>query len=158
LPNTYSSGWHLHQSLFHAASGGNALAPNRVLWVLDNKGAMCRLVGGMGDAVTHIENRTGEPAANPYLHMGSQIVAGLDGMANRTDPGGPLSDPYAQTQMPLLPTSLGEAVDALAASTMYRAALGGEFIDHYVSVRRQEIGRFQAHVTDWEHRAYFEAF
>jgi glutamine synthetase len=202
LPNTYSSGWHLHQSLFHTATGrnafaeagallsntglhfvgglleharasaafsnptingykrlhGNALAPNRVLWALDNKGAMCRLVGGMGDAATHIENRAGEPAANPYLYMGSQIVAGLDGMANRTDPGNPLSDPYAQTQMPLMPTSLSEAVEALAASTMFRATLGGEFIDHYVSVRRQEIGRFQSHVTDWEHREYFEAF
>jgi glutamine synthetase len=202
LPNVYSCGWHLHQSLFHAATGSNAfaeagallsntglhfvgglleharastafsnptingykrlnanpLAPNRVLWALDNKGALCRLVGGMGDVATHIEIRAGEPSANPYLYMGSQIVAGLDGMANRIDPGDPLSDPYAQTQMPLMPTSLNEAVDALAASAMFRAALGNEFVDQYLSVRRQEIRRFQSHVTDWEHREYFEAF
>jgi glutamine synthetase len=202
LPNVYSSGWHLHQSLFHAATGKNAfaeagvlmsntglhfvggllehahattafsnptingykrlnanpLAPNRVLWAHDNKGAMCRLIGGMGDAATHIENRSGDPAANPYLYMGSQIVAGLDGMANKIDPGNPLTDPYAQTQKPLMPNSLNEAVDALSASTMFREALGNEFIDHYVSVRRHEIGRFQSYVTDWEHREYFEAF
>jgi glutamine synthetase len=202
LPNVYSSGWHLHQSLFYTESGENAfaepgalmsdtgmhfvgglleharattafsnptingykrlnanpLAPNRVVWAHDNKGAMCRLVGGMGDPATHIENRSGEPAANPYLYMGTQIVAGLDGMANKIDPGEPLPDPYAQTQRPPMPSSLNEAVEALAASTMFREALGSEFIDYYLTVRRHEIGRFQAYVTDWEHREYFEAF
>ncbi len=136
----------------------NPLAPNRVVWAYDNKGAMCRLVGGMGDPATHIENRSGEPAANPYLYMGTQIIAGLDGIENRIDPGEPVTDPYAQTQKPRMPSSLNEAVDALSASTMFRAALGNEFIDHYVSVRRHEIGRFQSYVTDWEHREYFEAF
>jgi glutamine synthetase len=202
LPNVYSSGWHLHQSLFHTATGknafaeagvlmsntgmyfvgglleharasaafsnptvngykrlnGNLLAPRRVVWSLDNKGAMCRLVGGMGNPATHIENRSGEPVANPYLYMGSQILAGMDGMANKIDPGTPLADPYAQIQKPLMPSSLGEAVNALSASTMYREALGDEFIDHYISVRRHEIERFQSYVTDWEHREYFEAF
>lgn len=202
LPNVYSGGWHVHQSLFHTATDknafaeagvllsetgrhfvggllehahastafsnptvngyrrlmGNLLAPRRVVWSHDNKGAMCRLVGGMGDPATHIENRSGEPAANPYLYMGSQIVAGLDGMANRIDPGSPLADPYAQVQKPLMPESLEEAVDALSASTMFRAVLGNEFIDHYVSVRRHEIGRFDSHVTEWEHREYFETF
>jgi glutamine synthetase len=119
---------------------------------------MCPLVGGMSDAATHIENRSGEPAANPNLYMGTQIIAGLDGMANRTDPGEPVSDPYAQTQKPRMPSSLNESVDALSKSTMFREALGNEFIDHYVSVRRHEIGRFQSQVTDWEHREYFEAF
>jgi glutamine synthetase len=202
LPNVYSCGWHLHQSLFHTTSGRNAfaaggtlmsdlglhfiggllehapamtafsnptingykrlnanpLAPNRVVWAHDNKGAMCRLVGGMGDASTHIENRSGDPAANPYLYMGTQIIAGLDGIEKRIDPGEPASDPYAQTENPRMPSSLNEAVDALSASTMFREALGDEFIDHYVSVRRHEIGRFHSHVTDWEHREYFEAF
>ena len=134
------------------------LAPNRVVWAYDNKGAMCRLVGGMGDPATHIENRSGEPAANPYLYMGTQIIAGLDGIENRIDPGEPVTDPYAQTEKPRMPSSLNEAVDALSASTMFREALGNEFIDHYVSVRRHEIGRFQSYVTDWEHREYFEAF
>jgi glutamine synthetase len=202
LPNVFSSGWHLHQSLYHTATGQNAfaetgalmskiglhfvgglleharsgaafsnptingykrlnanpLAPKRVVWAYDNKAAMCRLIGGMGDPATHIENRSGEPAANPYLYMGAQIVAGLDGMAKKIDPGSPLADPYAQTQKPLMPASLNEALEALSASSMFRAALGDEFIDYYLSVRRHEIGRFQSYVTDWEHREYFEAF
>ena len=48
---------------------------------------MCRLVGGPGDRSTHIENRSGEPLANPYLYMASQIFAGLDGLAAEEDPG-----------------------------------------------------------------------
>ena len=136
----------------------NPLAPKRVVWSYDNKGAMCRPIGGMGDPATHIENRSGEPAANPYLYMGSQIVAGLDGIANRIDPGSLVPDPYAQVEKPQMPASLGEAVDALSASTMFREAFGNEFIDHYASMRRQEIGRFESHVTDWEHREYFETF
>jgi glutamine synthetase len=202
LPNVYSCGWHLHQSLIHTATGENAfakegalmsdtgmhfvggvleharattafsnptitgykrlnanpLAPNRVVWSYDNKGAMCRLVGGMGDPATHIENRSGDPAANPYLYIGTQIIAGMDGVANQIDPGSPLPDPYAQTQRPLMPKSLNEAVDVLCASRMFREVLGNEFVDHYVSVRRHEIGRFQSYVTDWEHREYFETF
>lgn len=202
LPNVFSSGWHLHQSLRQTASGANAfaeagtllsnigahfvgglleharasaafsnptvngykrlhanpLAPNRVLWSCDNKGAMCRLVGGMGDPGTHIEIRSGEPAANPYLYMGSQILAGLDGIANKLEPGNPLPDPYAQTQRPLMPADLNEAIDALSASTMYRETLGNEFVDHYIAVRRHELRRFQTLVTDWEHREYFESF
>jgi glutamine synthetase len=61
-------------------------------------------------------------------------------------------------QKPLMPNSLGEAIDALSASTMFREALGDEFVNHFVSMKRYEIGRFQSHVSDWEHREYFEAF
>ena len=58
-----------------------ALAPDRVIWARDNRGVMVRVLGQPGDPSTHLENRVGEPAANPYLYMASQIYAGLDGMA-----------------------------------------------------------------------------
>src|SRR5262249_4572988 len=59
---------------------GYSLAPDRVIWGRDNRGAMIRVLGGPGDAATRLENRVGEPAANPYLYMASQVVTGLDGM------------------------------------------------------------------------------
>jgi glutamine synthetase len=202
LPNVYSSGWHLHQSLGFRDTGinafyspdeqisavgrafiagvlehapaatafsnptingykrlnGNALAPQRAIWSDDNKAAMLRLVGGIGDPATHIENRSGEPAANPYLYMSSQIFAGLDGMDRNLDPGPALSDPYAQTDKPSLPKNLNDAIDALDRSTLYRTQLGNDVIDHFIATKRHEIGRFQAYVTDWEQREYFEMF
>src|SRR5437588_8060016 len=57
-----------------------SLAPDRVIWGRDNRGAMIRVLGGPGDPATRLENRVGEPAANPYLYMASQVVTGLAGM------------------------------------------------------------------------------
>ncbi|HCP62876.1 MAG TPA: glutamine synthetase, partial [Actinobacteria bacterium] len=51
----------------------------------------------------------GEPAANPYLYMGANIAAGLDGIAaKRTPPPAETADPYAGGGT-LLPTQLWEA-------------------------------------------------
>jgi glutamine synthetase len=57
-----------------------------------------------------------------------------------------------------MPGSLMEAIDALAESALFRGTIGSEFIDHFVGMKRHEIGRFLSYVTDWEHREYFEAF
>ena len=86
----------------------NPLAPKRVLWANDNKGAMCRLVGGMGDAGDSYRESGRRPGSQSISLHGSQIVAGLDGMANKIDPGSPLTDPYAQTQKPLMPRALAK--------------------------------------------------
>jgi glutamine synthetase len=63
---------------------------------------MVRVVCQPGDASTGLENRVGEPAANPYLYMASQIVAGLDGVATAADPGPPADTPYS-ADAPMLP-------------------------------------------------------
>ena len=47
----------------------NSLAPDRAGWGYDNRGAMIRVLGGPGDPATRLENRIGEPAANPYLYI-----------------------------------------------------------------------------------------
>src|SRR6185369_886454 len=60
-----------------------SLAPDRVIWGRDNRGALIRAIGGMNDPATRLENRAGEPAANPYLYFASQIYSGLDGMSRK---------------------------------------------------------------------------
>src|SRR5580693_2385475 len=92
-----------------------ALAPDRVIWARDNRGVMVRVLGAPGDPSTHLENRIGEPAANPYLYMAAQIQAGLDGMAQKRDPGPSADTPY-EAKVPLLPKDLGEALAALRTS------------------------------------------
>ena len=52
-----------------------SLAPDRAIWGRDNRGVMIRMLGGPGDPATRLENRIGEPAANPYLYMASQILS-----------------------------------------------------------------------------------
>ena len=43
----------------------NSLAPDRAIWARDNRGVMIRVLGQPGDPATRLENRVGEPAANP---------------------------------------------------------------------------------------------
>jgi glutamine synthetase len=133
-----------------------ALAPDRVTWGHDNRGVMIRALGG-GDPTTRLENRVGEPAANPYLYMAAQIVTGLDGIARKLDPGPCVDTPYEATA-PLLPKSLDEALAALREDAAFAAGLGQGFIDYYLRIKEAEITRCQAEVTEWEQREYFELF
>ena len=134
-----------------------SLAPDRAIWGRDNRGVMIRVLGGAGDTATRIENRIGEPAANPYLYMASQILSGLDGVDRKLDPGPSADTPY-ETRAALLPKSLREAVAALKDDPFFRDALGAAFVDYYVHIKNAEIERFEAEVSDWEHREYFEMF
>ena len=118
---------------------------------------MVRVLGGPGDPATHLENRVGEPAANPYLYMASQIVCGLDGMERALDPGPSADKPY-EANAPLLPRSLGEALAALKESQVLRAGLGDFFVDYYTRLKQAEIDRFELEVSDWEQREYFSLF
>ena len=142
--------------------GINSMAPIQAVWGRDNRGAMVRLMGGTGDPTTHLENRVGEPLANPYLYMASQIHAGLDGIARKLAPGPPVEVPYDLSAEPL-PKNLMEALDALHASKCFRAGFGDAFVDYFIAIKRAEIERAGAkpsdppdQVTEWEHREYFD--
>jgi glutamine synthetase len=214
LPNFFSSGWHLHQSLatrdganaFASAPGSNellsevgrhfvggllehaveasvfttptingykrrrpnSLAPDRATWGYDNRAAMIRVQGAPGDPTTHVENRIGEPTANPYLYLASQIVSGLDGLRRGSDPGPLETNPYSATHRPLLPRHLMDAVDALKGGTFFRKAFGDDFVTWLLGMKQSEINRFLAAepdweaepdtVTGWEHREYFTRY
>jgi glutamine synthetase len=134
-----------------------SLAPDRAIWGRDNRGVMIRVLGGADDPATRLENRIGEPAANPYLYMASQILSGLDGVDRKLDPGPSADTPY-ETKAEWLPKSLREAVSALSDDAFFRKALGEQFVDYYVHIKNAEIDRFQAEVSDWEQREYFEMF
>ncbi len=144
------------------------LAPDRVIWARDNRGVMVRVLGQPGDASTHLENRIGEPAANPYLYMASQIYCGLDGIANNSDPGPSADTPY-ETKAPALPKDLGEALAALRKSEVFREGFGSAFVDYYAHLKAAELARFVAEaskqaeptageVTSWEQNEYFDLF
>jgi glutamine synthetase len=120
----------------------NALAPQAVLWGRDSRGAMLRVIGEAGDPSTRIENRIGEPAANPYLYMASQICAGLDGIDRRLAAPVATDSPYASDAVKL-PSSLGEALAALQADTALTSGLGADFVRHFVRVKQAEVRRFE---------------
>ena len=147
----------------------NSLAPDRAGWAYDHRGTMVRALGGAGDPATRLENRLGEPAANPYLFTASQIVSGLDGIERKLDPGPQDEDAYS-AQRTKLPTRLTEALDALDRDALFRKRLGDTFINYYVKLKGNEAMRFdqfleQNHLesmpeepTAWEQNEYFDFF
>ena len=147
----------------------NSLAPDRATWAHDHRGAMIRVLGGPGDSATRLENRAGEPAANPYLYILAQIVAGLAGIEAAAVPPPPNDEPYA-AERPMLPKSLSEALDALEKEPLFRRALGDTFIDYFVRLKRTEAGRYLRSLeeagtssssdepSEWEQNEYFDFF
>jgi glutamine synthetase len=126
--------------------------PGQILYVTSGT-----LQGARGDANTHLENRVGEPAANPYLYLASQVASGRDGLRNKTDPGPSADEPYL-VQAPELPSTLEAAVPYFEQSALLRAEFGDAFVDYLGMIKRHEVGRFNAAVTDWEQREYFEVY
>jgi glutamine synthetase len=128
---------------------------------------MVRVLGAPGDPATRLESRIGEPAANPYLFIAAQIVAGLAGLDENADPGPPDDEPYAAART-MLPTSLMEAIDAVDKDPLFRRELGDVFIDYFVKLKRTEAGRYLHFlqesgatgddVTEWEQNEYFDFF
>jgi glutamine synthetase len=135
----------------------HSLAPDRAVWGRDNRGVMVRVLGGVGDPAARLENRVGEPAANPYLYMASQIVTGLDGMERMLDPGPSADTPYEAPALHL-PKSLDEALRALRNDACLADGFGRTFIDYYLRIKEAEIAHYQAEVTEWEQREYFDLF
>jgi glutamine synthetase len=134
-----------------------SLAPDRIVWGKENRGALLRVVGGPGNPATRIENRIGEPAANPYLYIASQIWSGLDGLASRADLPASADTPY-EAKAELLPRTLDEALHALRKDKALCAGFGDNFIDYWCRIKEAEIARFNLDVSDWEHKEYFDLF
>jgi glutamine synthetase len=128
-----------------------SLAPDRVIWGKENRGALMRVVTG------RIENRGGEPAANPYLYFASQLYSGLDGLAKKLVPPPSADTPY-EAKAERLPATLSEALAALREDKVLCEGLGQTFADYYCRIKEAEIARFNLEVSDWEHREYFELF
>jgi glutamine synthetase len=145
--------------------GVNTMAPIQAVWAKDNRGSMIRVIGEAGHPTTHLENRSGEPLANPYLYMASQLYAGLDGITRNLDPGPATEAPYQRSPGAALPATLEDALTALRASACFRAGFGEDFVDYYARMKEAEIERCrketsnnleQADVSAWEHREYFD--
>ncbi|MGP4014350.1 glutamine synthetase family protein [Saccharopolyspora sp. 5N708] len=134
-----------------------SMAPDRIAWARDNRGAMIRLVGSAEDGTTHLENRIGESAANPYLYMASQLHSGLAGIDTELPLVPSADDPYT-TEAGRLPANLGAAVEALEADIELTRAMGDRFVPYYAAIKRAEIARFERTVTDWEQREYFDLY
>lgn len=130
------------------------LAPDRIQWGRDNRGAMIRALMEPGDPASRIENRVAETTANPYYFFASQILSGLDGLNRGLRAPDPVETPYdgPATQ---LPDSLLSAIQHFESASFYRDMLGDAFVDYLAYIRRAEWDRYHLTISEWEQAEYF---
>lgn len=134
--------------------GPDTLAPWLIDWGLDNRSAMLRIPPERGSGA-RLELRLGDASANPYLLIAGTVAAALLGVRAGEEPPAPLEGyGYDTSKSPVLPTNLPAALDALEADTALTEVLGKDFTTSFLSYKRNEVERFQRHVTDWEFTEY----
>ncbi len=123
------------------------------IYGMDNREAAIRICSPMRDdpaGTVNLELKPSDSSANPYLALGACIHAGLDGIRRKLDPGEAVNvDPATLTDAQRLaagadrlPTSLAEALDALAADDLLMESLGDLRRRAYLAVKRSEVAAF----------------
>ena len=121
---------------------------------MDNRTCSLRVVGhGPG---LRVENRVPGGDMNPYLGVAALIAAGLHGIENELPLPPELAGNAYVSDAPRVPSTLREAAELFAGSTVAVDAFGQEVVDHYANAARVELAAFDSAVTDWERRRGFE--
>jgi glutamine synthetase len=133
----------------------------------DNREAAIRVCSPIGrTGSVNLELKPSDSTANPYLALGAFIHAGLDGIRRALDPGDPVTvDPAVlpdterlRLNVARLPSSLGAALDALAADPVLMDALGPLRSAAYLAVKRSEAAHFASHDVFYECRQHWLKF
>ena len=134
--------------------GPDTLAPWLVDWGLDNRSAMVRIPPERGGG-SRMEVRLGDATANPYLAIAGTLAAAYLGIRDGLTPPAALEGyGYNPENAEMLPQRLPDALDALEADTALREVLGEDFCTSFLTYKRDEVARFERHVTDWEFTEY----
>ena len=130
-------------------------APTAIGWSYDNRTTGYRLVGQ--DQSLRVECRIPGADANPYLAFAAMLAAGLDGIERKLEPPEIfVGNLYEAEDVPQVPRTLAEAIEAAESSEMLRAAFGEEVLEHYLHFARTEKRKFDEAVTTWEVARFLE--
>jgi glutamine synthetase len=113
-----------------------------------------------------LEYRPPDPLANPYIAFSAMLMAGLDGIENRIDPGEPMDKnlyelpPEELKKVPQVPGSLAESCDALEAD--HEFLLKGDVftqdvVDQWLEMKRKEHDQVRLRPHPWEFHMYYDA-
>ena len=133
-------------------------APSNISWGLEDRTALIRAKNSR-DSRTHLENRLPTALSNSYLATAAVIAAGILGLKEAEMPPElveGLAESYGGFEP--LPPTLDDALNALESDEAFRSILGDEFVQVFTTIKRSELARLKAHVTDWERDEYLEMF
>jgi glutamine synthetase len=142
-------------------------APVNLVYSQRNRSAAVRIpLYSRKPAAKRLEFRCPDPSANPYLAFSAMLLAGLDGIANRIDPGAPVDKdlydlpPEELVKVPSVPGSLEEALDALEADHEFLLA-GGVFTEELIAdwiayKRLREVDEIRLRPHPYEFKLYYD--
>ena len=148
-----------------APTSGATWSPAYATYGMNNRTQAIRI-----PAPGRIEIRAIDGSANPYLAAAALLGAGLDGVANKTNPGEPNTEnlyelsaaEVAQRGIKQLPATLLDAVRILKDDAVVQDWLGqgvGEsYVDYFVQTKTAEFSEYHAGVSDWERKRYLTLF
>jgi glutamine synthetase len=142
-------------------------APVNLAYSRRNRSVACRIpMHSIAPKAKRVEFRPPDPSCNPYLAFSAMLLAGLDGIENKMDPGPPLDkdiyelDPEALSSVPSIPGSLEEALDALErdhAFLLKGDVFTEELLRTYVDYKRSnEVDAIRQRPHPYEFALYYD--
>jgi glutamine synthetase len=141
-------------------------APVNLAYSARNRSAAVRIPTYSENPKTRrIEYRPPDPAANPYLCFAALLLAGLDGVLNKIEPGEPMDKnmyelpPEELAKVPQVPSSLGEALDLLEkdhAFLLKGDVFTTDFLEMWVAAKRKEVDALRLRPHPYEFHLYYD--
>jgi len=141
-------------------------APVNLAYSARNRSAAIRIPTYSENPKTRrIEYRPPDPAANPYLCFAALLLAGLDGVLNKIEPGEPMDKnmyelpPEDLKKIPQVPSSLGEALDLLEkdhAFLLKGDVFTPDFLEMWIAAKRKEVDALRLRPHPYEFHLYYD--
>ena len=141
-------------------------APVNLAYSARNRSAAIRIpTFSESPKAKRIEYRPPDPSANPYVCFAALLLAGLDGVLNKIEPGEPMDKnmyelpPEELAKVPQVPASLGEALDCLEKD--HEFLLKGDvfttdFLEMWISHKRKEADALRLRPHPYEFHLYYD--
>jgi len=139
-------------------------APVLLAYSARNRSASCRIPWVSNPKARRIEIRFGDPVNSGYLTFAAMMMAGLDGILNKIDPGAPMDKdlydlpPEEEKDIATVASSLDRALEALDQDRDFLTAgdvFSDDFIDGYIALKMQEVTAFRAATHPLEYQMYY---
>jgi len=143
-------------------------APIYIMWSRRNRSAMIRVPvyfkGPEHAAAKRAELRSADPSCNSYLALSCILMAGLDGIKKKLDPGDPVDEDVYELSserrralgIKELPTTLKEALEAMKSDEIVHKTLGSHIFDAFIDYKTNDWNQYCLYVTPWEIMKYLD--